>query len=43
MIQDMKKHLNIEESLVKDYYPKVREYLIKLFERTGNLIKTIKD
>lgn len=39
----MKRVLGIEESLVKDNYPKLKDYLLKLFERVGNLVRSIKE
>jgi hypothetical protein len=39
----MKRILGIEENLIKDNYPKLKEYLLKLYERVGNMIKSIKD
>ncbi len=42
-IQDIKKYLWIEEHKLKDKYSKLKEYLLKLYQRAGNLIQTIKD
>jgi hypothetical protein len=39
----MKRILGVEDSAGKDSYPKLRDYLIKLFERVGNVVKSIKE
>ena len=39
----MKRILGVEESQGKDNYLKLRDYLIKLFERVGNIVKSIKE
>lgn len=41
--QDLKKTLGVEQAPGKDNYPKLRDYLLKLFERVGNIIKSIKE
>lgn len=38
----MKRILGVEDNPGKDNYPKLRDYLVKLFERVGNIVKSIK-
>lgn len=43
LTQDLKKILGVEETPGKDNYPKLRDYLVRLFERVGNIVKSIKE
>jgi hypothetical protein len=43
-MQDLSKILGVEESSEKkDNYPKLKDYLIILFERVGNTIRGVKE
>ena len=39
----MKRVLGVEEPVGKDNYPKLKDYLVKLFERVGHIIRSIKE
>ena len=44
LMKDFKEYLGIDESDIKGMnYAKTKDYLLKLFERVGNMIKSIKD
>jgi hypothetical protein len=41
-IQDLKRFLGVEDAAGKDNYPKLKDYLIKLYERVGNTLRGVK-
>lgn len=41
-MQDLKRYLGEEDNGTKDNYPKYKEYSVKVYERVGNIIRSIK-
>jgi len=42
-MKDLKRTLGVEDPPGKDNYPKLRDYLLRPFERVGNIIMSIKE
>ena len=42
-MQDIKKYIGIEENLIKDNYPKLKDYIHKVFDKVSKLVISIKE
>lgn len=42
-MQDIKKYIGIEENLIKDNYPKLKDYILKVFDKVSKLVISIKE